>query len=152
MRRLCGFSDARRGILHCLKGRNFRIHIAAAAAVLLFAARYGLERTQYPVLILVIAQVLSLEAVNTALETLCDYACRGVRHPKIRIAKDVAAGAVLLSAIGAVVCACFFFSDAEKWRTLLSSIQTRDIVICLLCALLFAAWIILPKNNEKENQ
>lgn len=152
MRRLCGFSDAWRGILHCLKGRNFRIHIAAAVTVLLFAVRYGLEQTQYPVLMLVIAQVLSLEAVNTALEALCDYACRGVRHPKIRIAKDVAAGAVLLSAIGAVGCACFFFSDAEKWRTLLSSIQTRDIVICLLCALLFAAWIILPKNNEKENQ
>ncbi len=158
MKRLCGFSDAWRGILRCFRGHNFRIHIAAAVTVLLFAVRYGLERTQYPVLILVIAQVLSLEAVNTALETLCDYACRGVRHPKIRIAKDVAAGAVLLSAIGAVACACFFFSDAEKWHALLSSIQTRDIVVLLCYVLLCAAWILLPKfdipprNNEKENQ
>ena len=56
------------------------------------------------------------------------------------------------------LCACFFFSDAEKWHALLSSIQTRDIVVLLCYVLLCAAWILLPKfyipprNNEKENQ
>ena len=65
---------------------------------------------------------------------------------------------VVISAIGAVGCACFFFSDAEKWRALLAFIQTRDIVVLLCYVLLCAAWILLPKfdipprNNEKENQ
>ena len=59
-------------------------------------------------LALTIAAVISLEAVNTALEALCDVVSPE-HHPAVEIAKDVAAGAVLVAAIAALVIAALIF-------------------------------------------
>jgi diacylglycerol kinase (ATP) len=62
---------------------------------------FRLSAIEWSVIVVAIVSVWTAEALNTALELLCDVASPGF-HPLVEKAKDVAAGAVLLSAIGAV--------------------------------------------------
>lgn len=90
-----------RGIVEAFrKERNFRVHLVAAEVVLYLAFS---EQVRPPVLagvVALIAFVLSLELVNTAIERTMDLA-HPQRHPIVAAAKDAAAGAVLLAALGA---------------------------------------------------
>ena len=93
---------------------HLRFHLVAAFYVLLFSPFFELSKTQYAVLILLIAAIISAELVNTAVEDVCDAMTRE-RKELIRLAKDIAAGAVLVLALGAVVVAVLFFWNAEGW-------------------------------------
>jgi diacylglycerol kinase len=73
----------------------------AAGCVVVLAALLGLRGAELAVLVLTIGLVLVLEALNTALEALVDLVSPGY-HPLAKVAKDVAAAAVLLAAITAV--------------------------------------------------
>ena len=108
------FGYAGRGIFACAaRERNFRIHICAAVTVAIFAALYGVTRIEAAVLAFTIALVIGLEAVNTAVETAVDLFSTG-RSELARLAKDAAAGAVLVAAVGSVVVAVFVFCDAAR--------------------------------------
>ena len=76
----------------------------ALATVLVFTAGFcfGLGRWEWCGIILAIVSVWIAEALNTALEFLADMACP-TEHPEVKKAKDVAAGAVLISVVGSVV-------------------------------------------------
>lgn len=80
---------------------NFWVHLMAALLVAVLAALLGLRGADLAVLALAIGLVLVLEALNTALEALVDLASPEI-HPLARVAKDVAAAAVLLAAATAV--------------------------------------------------
>lgn len=67
-----------------------------------------LERMEWLALVFAMVLVWAAEALNTALELLCDVASPGF-HPLVRRAKDVAASAVLICALGAVVVAALVF-------------------------------------------
>ena len=88
--------------------RNFRIHMAAALLAALLALALGFAPLEWAVLATIITLVMTLEMVNTVVEAAVDLASP-VYHPLAKIAKDVAAGAVLLTAIGAVVVGLFLF-------------------------------------------
>ncbi len=109
-----GFVYAAVGIKKCVMSeRNFRVHIVAAVTVFIFAYIYGVTRTQAAVLVLTVAAVLSLEAINTAIEAAVDLASD--KHTGLGgLAKDAAAGAVLIAAAAALVVAVFVFGDKEK--------------------------------------
>jgi diacylglycerol kinase len=77
---------------------NFRVHLAATAAVLLLAVGLSATGVEIAVLMLAIGLVLVAEAMNTALEAVVDLASPAI-HPLARIAKDVAAAGVLLAAL-----------------------------------------------------
>ena len=79
---------------------NAWIHAAATAIVVSMGLTFGISSAEWRWLILAIASVWTAEALNTALEFLTDVASPNF-HPVARKAKDVAAGAVLISAIGA---------------------------------------------------
>ncbi len=79
--------------------RNFRIELIMATLVLILAIVFGVSLS--PIL-LCCALVLSLELVNTALEAVVDLASP-TYHPLAKIAKDVAAGAVLFASVVAVL-------------------------------------------------
>lgn len=112
---LRGFKYALHGILHCIQNeRNMRIHTVAAVYVLIFARFFSLTRTDYILLILTICAVISAEMINTACERLCGLSCDKYSR-LVRNIKDMAAGAVLVFAIGAVVIACILFSEAEGY-------------------------------------
>lgn len=97
------FRDAFRGVAHVFRTqRNMRIHGVAALLVAVAGLLLGLGPLEWAILVLTICLVLAAEMLNTALEKLSDYVCPG-HHQAIGIAKDVAAGAVLLSAASAVL-------------------------------------------------
>jgi diacylglycerol kinase len=103
--RFLSFRYAINGILLMLKSQhNAWIHAAASVLVLLFGAFFRLSSGQWCWLVVAIMAVWTAEALNTALELLADVASSEF-HPLVEKAKDVAAGAVLISAVGSVVIA-----------------------------------------------
>ena len=88
---------------------NFRIHLVALASVTFLGAWLEIGATDWACTLLAAALVLMAEAFNTALESLAD-AVVPERHPLVGVAKDVAASAVLPTAVGALaVAACIFW-------------------------------------------
>ena len=87
---------------------NFRVHLVAACAALVLGAVLHLSPAEMGLIVLTIALVLIVEAMNTALEAACDLASPGY-HPLVKRAKDVSAAAVLIAAIAAVAIALLLF-------------------------------------------
>jgi len=83
---------------------NAWIHVAATILVTLLGLYLGFNKLEWCFIVLAIIVVWTAEALNTALEFLADVASPEF-HPLIEKAKDVAAGAVLISAIGSVIIA-----------------------------------------------
>jgi diacylglycerol kinase len=103
------FYHAFAGFAYALRSQaNMRLHLVIAALVVIAAWLSGVGRTSWIVLVLTIALVLALELVNTAIESLVDLVTPE-QHPLARIAKDTAAAAVLVAALGAVVVGCLVF-------------------------------------------
>lgn len=103
------FGAAFQGILYnCKTQRHFRFHLFTAALVLLVAAWLRLERWEWVVLLLTIGSVMAAEAFNTAVELVVDLAEPNF-NPQAGLAKDVAAGAVLIVAIIAVLVGVVIF-------------------------------------------
>ena len=89
---LRSFSFAGQGVWHVVRTeRNMRVHLVAAAG----AVAAGI------VLLMAIGLVLTAEAMNTVIEALTDL-CTTEYHPLAKIAKDAAAGAVLISSMAAL--------------------------------------------------
>lgn len=100
-RRLRSFIYAGRGVRTLLASQhNAWIHAAATLLVLGSALIADVSRIEWAVLIAAIVSVWTAESLNTAFEFLCDAASPEF-HPLVAKAKDVAAGAVLLCAVGA---------------------------------------------------
>jgi diacylglycerol kinase len=96
------FRDAFKGIGHVLwTQRNAKIQLAVGVVVLALAAGLKVSPRDWAVLLLTSTAVLAAEIANTAVETLVDAFCPGPSE-SARIAKDAAAGAVLMLAIGSV--------------------------------------------------
>ncbi|MCL1950960.1 MAG: diacylglycerol kinase family protein [Turicibacter sp.] len=90
------------GILTAMRiSRNIKVHYLISIVVVLMAIHFRITPLEYAVLLLVITQVICLEMVNTAIERTIDL-LTGKQHVYAKIAKDVAAGAVLMS-VGAAV-------------------------------------------------
>ncbi|AWN16729.1 diacylglycerol kinase family protein [Salinisphaera sp. LB1] len=87
---------------------NAWVHAAATAVVVCLGLIVGVTPIEWCVLILAITTVWVAEALNTAFELLCDVASPDF-HPVVKKAKDVAAGAVLLSALGSVAIGLIVF-------------------------------------------
>lgn len=90
------------------KERNMKIHCVAAVAVTAAGTFFQITATQWCICLLLFAMVLSLEMVNTAVEAVVDLVTEE-RNPLAKTAKDAAAGAVLVCAIGAAVIGCIIF-------------------------------------------
>jgi diacylglycerol kinase (ATP) len=88
--------------------RNAKIHSAIGLAAIALGVVLGLNRYEWLILTLTIAIVLAAEGVNTALEAAVDLASPNY-HPLAKIAKDVGAGTVLLTALAAVIVGLLLF-------------------------------------------
>jgi diacylglycerol kinase (ATP) len=107
--RLRSFVYAGRGIRTMLISQhNAWIHAAATVLVATCGAAFGISRLEWCVVVLATVAVWTAEALNTAFEFLCDVASPEF-HPLVEKAKDVAAGAVLLSAMGAAAVGAMVF-------------------------------------------
>ena len=103
--RLRSFRWAFRGIAVMLRSQhNAWLHAFATVAVCALSFALGISAAEWCWIVLAIVAVWTAEALNTAFEFLTDVASPGF-HPLAEKAKDVAAGAVLISAMGAVAIA-----------------------------------------------
>ena len=107
--RLRSFYHAICGIFRMIRCQhNAWIHAAATITVLIAAVFFRISSTDWCWIVVVISIVWTAEALNTAFELLADAASPEF-HPLVRDAKDVAAGAVLLTATAAVVIGSIVF-------------------------------------------
>jgi diacylglycerol kinase (ATP) len=90
---------------------SFRVQVVCAAAVVLLSFLLHISRMQFLVVVLVIGAVFAVEALNTALEELCDHVMPD-QHPQIARVKDLGSGASLLIGIAAVVIGLLIFVPA----------------------------------------
>ena len=97
------FKPASRGILTSFViGRNIKVHYTIAIAVVAGGLYFHVTKMEFLILLFAISQVITLEMVNTAIEKTVDSVTNEY-HLYAKIAKDVAAGAVLLASIIAVI-------------------------------------------------
>lgn len=103
------FKNALKGIEYTIKTqKNIRIQLVIAIIVILFAKMYGLNKLGFLYLTFAIFSVIFAEMINTAIEATVDLYVKEY-NPIAKIAKDVAAGAVLIASINAVIVACLLF-------------------------------------------
>jgi diacylglycerol kinase (ATP) len=123
---LDSFNWAFEGIIHVLRTqRNLRIHFAIAIAVIAAAAALGVDRIELIVLLLAIAFVLVAEMVNSAIEGAIDVSTTSF-DPNAKLAKDVAAGAVLIASVTAIAVGYLIFAHAAAHRTARFLDRVRD--------------------------
>src|SRR3970040_2095192 len=110
------FNNATEGIVHAVRTqRNLWIHFAVAVAVLVAAIGFGATKLELAVLLLAITFVLVAELVNTAVEATVDVASTSF-DPMAKLAKDIAAGAVLIATLNAVAVGYLVFSGLDGNR------------------------------------
>lgn len=103
------FKYAFEGILTVIRDQvNMKIHLVAAICVVLAGLFFELNQAEWFAVIICIVAVLSSEIFNSAIEYLSD-AVTTEQNPLIKKAKDAAAGAVLIIAIGAIICGGLIF-------------------------------------------
>jgi diacylglycerol kinase len=90
------------------KERNMQIHCTVTVLVLIFGLLLGLSKMEWLICFLLFGLIMGLECVNTAVEAVVDLVTEEI-HPKAKLAKDAAAGAVLIAAIFAAVIGLIIF-------------------------------------------
>ena len=97
------FKYAFKGIFFYLSsGKNVTIHLFATAVVVVLGLWLGITKSEWLILLLLMAIVHITEALNTAIEQVVDLVSPQ-QHPLAGKAKDIAAGAVLMAAIAAAI-------------------------------------------------
>jgi diacylglycerol kinase len=106
---LLSFEHAWNGLEYAVRTqRNFRIQVAAAVGALALGFFLRLSDVEVALVLVTIVLVLAAELFNTVVEALVDLVTEEYDE-RARIAKDVAAGAVLLCALFAVVIGCLVY-------------------------------------------
>lgn len=105
------FNNAINGIISTVRSeRNMKLHITAATLVLILSLFYDLTRNEFLIVCITIAIVIICELFNTAIEVIIDTLI-GIYHPKAKVVKDTAAGAVFIAALLSVLVSYFIFFD-----------------------------------------
>lgn len=108
-KRLLSFRYAFQGLNDLFRSQpNARIHALAGVAAIGLGAFFQITKLEWAVVVVCIVLVISLEAMNTAVEHLTDLVSPDY-HPLAGRAKDVAAAAVLIGALGAAVVGALIF-------------------------------------------
>lgn len=130
--------------------RNMRIHMCAAFYVLIFMQFYDLSASEKAIIFLTIGSVISLEIINTAIEAVVDL-CSPDYHPLAKKAKDLSAGAVLISAMISVLVAFEFFWDISTFQRIYSYfIDHIILLIGLVISLIIWILFIFTLDVEKH--
>lgn len=127
-----------------------RFHFCAAFYVLIFMHFFDLTGGEKAAVCIVIALVISLELINTAIEALTDMISPQRSEPA-RIAKDCAAGAVLFSAIGAVGVALCVFDDRRGYIRIYEFFRDKPLMLIPLAASA-VCWALFIFGIRKETK
>lgn len=108
-RRVLSFKNAFEGITAALKEEpNLKFHILAALGAILLAFFLQISARDWIFILLLIGFVISVELTNTAIEVIVDYLIKE-EHLGAKLAKDISAGAVLITAITSAVVGLIIF-------------------------------------------
>ena len=141
------FNFAIEGVIHVLRTqRNMRLHFAAAVVVIVVAVAVGVSKIELSVLLISIAFVLVAEMINTAVEGTIDAATTSF-DPMAKLAKDIAAGAVLIASVNAVAVGYLVFAGkaADKTAEVLDRVRSAPAQITLVALVLTVITVIATK-------
>jgi diacylglycerol kinase (ATP) len=141
------FNYAFDGIVHVLRTqRNMRIHFLAAVVVLVAALVAGVDKIELIALLIAIAFVLIAEMINTAIEAAIDVATTAF-DPMAKLAKDIAAGAVLIATMVAVAVGYLVFADRVGKRSsqLLEKLRNAPATLTLIALFITIFLVIATK-------
>jgi diacylglycerol kinase (ATP) len=137
------FNYAVEGIIHVLRTqRNLRIHFLAAVVVFAGAIAVGVSRLQLIALVIAVAFVLVAEMLNTAIEGVIDVSTTSF-DPNAKLAKDIAAGAVLIASVTAVAVGFLVFQSAVGQRATNGLDRVRDAPADITLVALFLVVILV---------
>lgn len=141
------FNYAIEGIIHAIKTqRNMKFHMIIAILVLLGSLFFDFTKIEMLILFITITLVIVLEMINTAIEATIDVLAN-YYHPLAKIAKNVAAGAVLISAVNAVVVGYLLFFEKLKpmTQTVILRIKQSDTTVVFIGLILIVMVTIIVK-------
>jgi diacylglycerol kinase (ATP) len=141
------FNFAIEGVVHVLRTqRNMRIHFALAVIVLVVAVAAGVSRLELIALLLSITFVLVAEMINTAVEGTIDAATTSF-DPMAKLAKDIAAGAVLIASVNAVTVGYLVFAGkaADKSADVLDKLRDAPAQITVIALVVTVILVIATK-------
>ncbi len=143
------FKYAGEGILHCFRTqKHMRFHFVVLILVLLSGLLLGLDARDMLVLLFCISLVIAMEMVNTAVEAVVDMITQNY-HPLAKLAKDVAAGAVLVASINAMIAGLIIFFGNERIQKIRggmpASMQPDVAVVLVVGILVLTLTVILSK-------
>lgn len=139
------FRYAGEGILHCFRTqKHMQIHFVMLVLVLLSGLLLALDTRDMLILLFCISLVISTEMVNTSLEAVVDMITQNY-HPLAKMAKDVAAGAVLIASVNAVIAGLLIFFGAQPIEKIREGIpvHTPDVTIVLVVGILVLTLTVL---------
>ncbi|HCT84030.1 MAG TPA: diacylglycerol kinase [Candidatus Margulisbacteria bacterium] len=111
VRILDSFGYAIRGLYYAFRSqRHMKVHVTVATAIVFAGFNCEITKIEWLLLVLAISGVMVTELINTSIELSIDLVTKKLR-PRAMLAKDVAAGAVFLSAIAAVIIGIIIFGD-----------------------------------------
>ncbi|MBI2843549.1 MAG: diacylglycerol kinase [Armatimonadetes bacterium] len=123
---LNGFKYAMEGVAHVFRTqRHMRFHFLVLFLVLLVSLVSNRNRTEVLVLLFTVTLVLMAEMFNTAVEALVDLVTQ-TYHPLAKFAKDIAAGAVLITVMNAFVVGFLLFFGGSEWPDITGPLGLRE--------------------------
>lgn len=137
---------------------NVKKQLVIIAFVMLVSLFFNLSKVEFICLIFAVVLIIFAEMINTAIETVVDL-YTDLYHPKAKIAKDVAAGAVVITAINAVIIAYFIFFDKigemgnSIYKTVINSptyLAFVVVVLVIIISVALKAQKIKDKKNNKQ--
>ncbi|HAW60154.1 MAG TPA: diacylglycerol kinase [Actinobacteria bacterium] len=144
---ISSFNHAIEGIIYVLRTqRNMKIHFFIAAAVLIASLFFRISRLEFMVLLFAIVLVMITELINTAIEFSIDVVTTTF-DPLAKVAKDIAAAAVLLASLNAVILGYFiFFNRFNPYAlTILQKIRNAPVHVTCIAILLVVLLVIAVK-------
>ncbi len=144
---LSSFNYAFEGVIHVLRTqRNMRIHFLVAVLVLVAALLTNVGKLELIALLVSISFVLIAEMLNTAIEAAIDVATTAF-DPMAKLAKDIAAGAVLIATVNAVAVGYLVFSGelSDRSSRLLDRLRDAPAEVTLVALVLTVFGVIAVK-------
>lgn len=136
------FQVAMSGIVHTFRTqRHMRVHIYVMLATVLGAMLLNLRPREILVLLFMITFVLVAEMFNSAIEAVVDLVSP-TYHPLARFAKDIAAGAVLITTIMAIIVGSLIAISDEAWERIRLSLTTETIGLPIAFKLILGIFIV----------
>lgn len=136
--------------------RNMRVHLCFTAYMFGILGLYDffeISKAEYGILLALCALVLSLEAVNTAIERVVNLASPDY-HPLAGQAKDAAAGAVLIAAIFSVIAGIVIMWQPEAFRKMAAYYMEHigNLIVFIISVCLSVTFVFLPSYLSKKRE